>query len=116
MHTQNNGYNMKISSKYEFFPFFLSKAFCSTLLTHQINVVLCCSWCLFWWWPKNSISESHAENICFFKIFFKQEVHLIRPVRDFPGGPRLPTSTAGGMGSIPGGGTKIPHAARRKQK
>ena len=26
----NDGYNTKISSKYEHFPFFLSKAFCST--------------------------------------------------------------------------------------
>ena len=29
---------------------------------------------------------------------------------------RLGASTAGGMGSIPGQGTKIPHASRRSQK
>ena len=29
---------------------------------------------------------------------------------------RLHASTAGGMGSIPGRGTKIPHAAQRSQK
>ena len=33
--------------------------------------------------------------------------------RDFPGGPvvKNPSSNAGDMGSIPGRGTKIPHAA-----
>ena len=29
---------------------------------------------------------------------------------DFPGGPVVKTSTAGRLGSIPGQGTKIPHA------
>ena len=34
--------------------------------------------------------------------------------RDFPGGPvvKTPPSGAGGVGLIPGGGAKIPHAAR----
>ena len=34
-------------------------------------------------------------------------------LRDFPGGPvvKNPPSNAGGPGSIPGQGTKIPHAA-----
>ena len=34
--------------------------------------------------------------------------------RDFPGGPMVKTlpSNAGGMGLIPGGGAKIPHASR----
>ena len=34
---------------------------------------------------------------------------------DFPGGPGVenPPSSAGDMGSIPGGGTKIPHAAEQ---
>ena len=39
--------------------------------------------------------------------------------RDSPGGPVVPgfrASTAGGPGSIPGQGTKIPHAAQRDQK
>ena len=38
--------------------------------------------------------------------------------REFPGGPvvRLCASTAGGMGSIPGQGNKIPQAARCSQK
>ena len=38
---------------------------------------------------------------------------LIKEYRNFPGGPailRLCLSTAGGVGSIPGWGTKIPHA------
>ena len=34
--------------------------------------------------------------------------------RDFPGGSHA--SSAGGSGSIPGRGTKIPHAAQRGQK
>ena len=36
-------------------------------------------------------------------------------VTDFPGG-LVVTTRAGGMGWIPGWGTKIPHAARRKQQ
>ena len=38
--------------------------------------------------------------------------------RDLPGDPllRLCASTSGGMGSIPGGGTKVPHAELRSQK
>lgn len=39
--------------------------------------------------------------------------------RDSPGGPVVQgfcASTAGGQGSIPGQGTKIPHAARCGQK
>ena len=38
--------------------------------------------------------------------------------RDFPGGPvvKTPPSNEGGTGSIPGRGTKIPHAAWRNQK
>ena len=37
---------------------------------------------------------------------------------DFPGSPVVKTraSSAGGMGLIPGGGTKIPHAAWHGQK
>ena len=37
---------------------------------------------------------------------------------DFPGSPvvRLHTSTKGGAGSIPGWGTKILYAAKRKKK
>ena len=37
---------------------------------------------------------------------------------DFPGGPVVKTllSSAGGMGSIPGQGAKIPHASRLKTK
>ena len=36
---------------------------------------------------------------------------------DFPGGPVVETSpsNAGGVGSIPGWGTKIPHASRPKK-
>ena len=35
--------------------------------------------------------------------------------RDFPGGPvvKNPPSNAGDVGSIPGGGTKIPHAVEQ---
>ena len=35
--------------------------------------------------------------------------------RDFPGGPvvKNPPSNAGDVGSTPGGGTKVPHAARQ---
>ena len=38
--------------------------------------------------------------------------------RDFPGGPVVvtPAGNAGGMGSIPGQGTKISHVARCSQK
>ena len=35
---------------------------------------------------------------------------------DFPGGPGVRTSTAGGMGSISGEGTKIPYALWCGQK
>ena len=37
--------------------------------------------------------------------------------RDFPGGPVVKTlpSNAGGMGSIPGRGAKIPHASPAKK-
>ena len=37
---------------------------------------------------------------------------------DFPGSPvgKTPASNAGGMGSIPGGGAKIPHAVLHSQK
>lgn len=44
---------------------------------------------------------------------------LSRKVRDFPGGVqwlRLRTSTAGAVGSIPGRGTKVPHATWCSQK
>ena len=39
-------------------------------------------------------------------------------MRDFPGSPvvKTPHFTAGGTGSIPGQGTKIPHAVWRGQK
>ena len=38
--------------------------------------------------------------------------------RDFPGGPVVKTlpSKAGGVGSIPGQGTKIPHASQPKKQ
>ena len=38
--------------------------------------------------------------------------------RDFPGGPVVKTlsSNAGGVGSIPGQGTKIPHASQPKNQ
>ena len=38
--------------------------------------------------------------------------------RDFPDGPVVKTlpSSAGGAGSIPGGGTRIPHASRPKNQ
>ena len=46
--------------------------------------------------------------------------HLIEKVqnRDFPGVPVVKTllSNAGGEGSIPGQGAKIPHASRLKNK
>ena len=35
---------------------------------------------------------------------------------DFPGTPVVKTSTEGDMGSIPGRGTKIPHATWQKTK
>ena len=37
---------------------------------------------------------------------------------DFPGGPTIetPVATASGIPSIPGGGTKIPHATKCHQK
>ena len=44
---------------------------------------------------------------------------LIKEYRNFPGGPailRLCLSTAGGVGSIPGWGTKIPHVTGHGQK
>ena len=39
-------------------------------------------------------------------------------MRDFPGGPVVKTSlsNAGGVGSIPGQGAKIPHALQPKKK
>ena len=37
--------------------------------------------------------------------------------RDFPGGPvKILPSSAGGVGSIPGQGTKIPHASQLKNR
>ena len=37
--------------------------------------------------------------------------------RDFPGGPvKILPSSAGGAGSIPGQGTKIPHASQLKNR
>ena len=36
--------------------------------------------------------------------------------RNWKHGPSLAIHSAGGMGSIPGGRTKIPHAARHKEK
>ena len=38
------------------------------------------------------------------------------PHEDFPGGPVVRASTAEGVGSIPGQGTKILHATRDGQK
>ena len=42
----------------------------------------------------------------------KHTFTIKRSLRDFPGGPvvKNPPSNAGDMGSIPGQGTKIPHA------
>ena len=41
--------------------------------------------------------------------------HLLKNFWDFPGGPvvKYPPANAGDMGSIPGQGTKIPHAAEQ---
>ena len=38
--------------------------------------------------------------------------------RDFPGGPVVKTSlsNAGGAGSVPGGGTRVPHASWAKKR
>ena len=40
------------------------------------------------------------------------------PYGDFPGGPvaKIPLSSAGVVGLIPGLGTKIPHAVRQQEK
>ena len=45
-------------------------------------------------------------------------MHINKSFRDFPGGPVVKTSpsNAGGAGSIPGWGTKIPHALGPKKK
>ena len=47
-------------------------------------------------------------------------VHTVKnlALRDFPGGPVVKTlpSNAGGVGSIPGLGTKIPHASQPKNQ
>ena len=39
-----------------------------------------------------------------------------KQIRDFPGSPVIKTLHSGGTGSIPGWGTKIPHATQRGQK
>ena len=50
------------------------------------------------------------------RLFYVQKMEyyseLKRNEREFPGGPvvKNPPSNAGDVGSIPGGGTKIPHA------
>ena len=59
------------------------------------------------------VQKSRADNIFLLllyliKIFFKNLKY-----RNFPGGPvvKNPPSNAGDVGSIPGQGTKIPHAS-----
>ena len=47
--------------------------------------------------------------------YFKRSLTL-KTKRDFPGGPVVQTPNAGGMDSVPGPGTNIPHAARRGHK
>ena len=52
-----------------------------------------------------------------FGVFF--DLHFLRlPFRDFHGGPvsGLHAASAGGTGSVPGQGTKIPHATWHGQK
>ena len=46
------------------------------------------------------------------------ETQNVKHSRDFPGGPVVKTSpsNAGGAGSIPGRGAKIPHASRPKNQ
>ena len=46
------------------------------------------------------------------KELSEREIKKMIPFRDFPGGPvvKNPPSNAGDVGSIPGRGTKIPHA------
>ena len=50
----------------------------------------------------------------FLLVFYKERAYS----GDFPGGQVVKTlpSTAGDVGSIPGQGTKIPHASRPKKK
>ena len=50
--------------------------------------------------------------------FISSYLCLIIAERDFPGGPLVKTSpsNAGGVGSIPGQGAKIPHASQPKTK
>ena len=52
------------------------------------------------------------------KADFLHPISNDRHVRDFPGGPVVKTSpsNAGGVGSIPGRGAKIPHALRPKNQ
>ena len=52
----------------------------------------------------------------FLKILFIH--YYFKMYRDFPGGPVVKTSpsNAGGAGSIPGQGTKIPHASWLKNQ
>ena len=59
----------------------------------------------------------------FWKLAFKKKCCLFNPLfktilcRDFPGGPVVKTSpsNAGGAGSIPGHGAKIPHASQPRK-
>ena len=87
---------------------------------------------LYLCWPEVSFSRRAGEKGKVFKI---QPVHTMVHVsqrsklltvcttvrvadgRDFPGGPVVKTlpSNAGGAGSIPGLGAKIPHASRPKK-
>ena len=50
----------------------------------------------------------------FLPLFYKERAYS----GDFPGGPVVKTlsSTAGGVGLIPGQGAKVPHASRSKKK
>ena len=59
----------------------------------------------------HSLPESHS-------LRHYKKVRLRIRNRDFPGGPVVKTlpSNAGGVGSIPGWGTKIPHAVGCSQK
>ena len=57
-------------------------------------------------------------RIGFYTMRYCVLVVLRVKVRDFPGGPVIKTSpsNAGGAGSIPGGGAKIPQASRPQNR
>ena len=60
------------------------------------------------WLPVECLTHSrHSTNVCQIVVKFKNGAE-----RDFPSGPMVKntSSNAGDLGSIPGWGTKIPHA------